>query len=509
MWKSNFQRKLILKRLAHEKSWQVVCRLPFFETSTIIFREPIFFTTFAEIFQILNIYFVHEILQKMKIVIAGAGAVGFHLAELLSRENQDITLIDTDQEILNYAASHLDVLTIRGDATSIAILEAAEIHTAKLFLAVTTSEKTNLLAAILAKQQGARKTIARVNNPEYLTPKQIQNFEKLGIGKLISPQQLAALEIERLLNRCSLTDILEFEGGKISLIGFSIKDDSHLIGKPISEICQGVPINFKAIAILRNHKTIILKEDILLQKNDHLYVTTENKNVEKITKLVGKEVEKIKRLMIIGSTKLALRTAQLLEKKYAITLIVDDENIGKQFTEILEDTLVVKADYSNIEHLKEEGLARMNAFIALTKNSEINIIASLMAEETKIIKTIALVDNVNYIHLSQNIGVDTLINKKLIAANEIFRFVRKGNIKAIASLHGVDGEIIEFVIHRKNKLLKHAIEKLDIPVQAIIAGVVRGQRSIIPKGDFVFELNDKVIVFALPEAIYQVEQLFK
>lgn len=446
----------------------------------------------------------------MKIIIAGAGAVGFHLADLLARENQDITLIDTDEEILEHAATHLDVLTIKGDATSISVLEQVEIAKAKLFLGVTTSETTNLLSAILAKQLGAKKTIARVNNPEYLEIAQVENFQKLGIDQLISPQQLAAQEIERLLQRCSFTDIFEFEEGRISIVGLTIDTSSPLIGKTIKTIDKLNPdFDFRGIAILRNHKTIIPRGETIIHRGDHLYLVTQNKHIDKATTFVGKQLQTVKHIMIIGNTNLALRTAQLLEKEYTISLVLNDKKTGKQFLETLQNTLIIKADASNIDVLKEEGLESMDAFIALTPNSEINIITSLMAEELGVYKTIALVDNVNYTHISQNIGIDTIINKKLIAANEIFRFVRKGRIKAIASLHGVEAEVIEFLVHKKNRLTKKPIRDLHLPQQAVIAGVVRGEESIIPNGDFTFQLNDKVIVFSLPEAIYRVEQLFK
>lgn len=446
----------------------------------------------------------------MKIIIAGAGAVGFHLAQLLANENQDITLIDTDEEILNHVASHLDVMTLRGDATSIEVLTKAQISKAKLFLAVTTSQTTNLLSAILAKQLGVKQTIARVNTPEYLSEEQKKNFFTLGIDNLFSPLQLAAQEIERLLLRCSFTDVFEFEKGKISVIGFTIDNTSPLMGKSLREInSETSGFLFKAIAILRNEKTIIPFGDNILKREDHLYLVTKNEFIDRVTKFVGLSLKKIKRVMIIGGSPLALATAQTLENKYSVTLFEQNKNTCKKLIEKLHNTLVIKADPSNIEQLKEEGLEEMDAFIALTPNSETNIITSLMAEQSGVYKTIALVDNVNYTHISQNIGVDTIINKKLIAANNIFRFVRKGKIEAITSLHGVEAEVIEFIIHKENRLTKNPIRSLRIPQQAIIVGVIRGENSFIPDGDFQMNLHDKVIVFAMPEAIGKVEALFR
>ncbi|BDS09610.1 Trk system potassium transporter TrkA [Aureispira anguillae] len=446
----------------------------------------------------------------MKIIIAGAGAVGFHLAELLSKEDQDITLIDNNSNVLNHAATHLDVMTLKGDATSIEVLKEAQTARANLFIAVTTSESTNLLLAILAKQVGAKKTIARVNNPEYFEPVQLESFQNLGIDSLISPRLLAAQEVQRLLNQGSCTDVFDFENGKISVVGFTLDTSCPLINHTINEIDQAnAGFTFRGVSILRGDQTIIPHGGTTLEKGDHLYIAAEHKNIDKALNFAGKQLKPIKRVMIIGGTPLALQTAKLLEKTYEVSLVLSDKTIGKQFVEQLENTLVIHADSSNIDVLKEEGLKRMDAFVALTPNSETNIITSLMAEELGVYKTIALVENVNYTHISKNIGVDTIINKKLIAANKIFRFIRKGKIKEITSLAGVNAEIIEFEIHKKNRLLKHPIRALHLPQKSIIAGVVRGEQGHIPNGDFKFQINDKVIVFAQPEAIHQVEEIFK
>ena len=445
----------------------------------------------------------------MKIIIAGAGAVGFHLAKLLSKENQDITLIDSNRQVLEHAATHLDVMTLIGDATSTSILKEAQVNTANLFIAVTTSESTNLLLAILAKQTGARKRIALVNNPEYFEATQLASFQSLGIDSLISPQLLAAQEVERLLKQGSCTDVLNFENGKISVIGFTLDNNCPLVNKTIYEIDQNSNFKFRGVSILRGYKTIIPNGRTVLEKGDHLYIAAEHQNIDKALAFAGKQLKPIKRVMIIGGTSLAFQAARLLEKTYEVSLILSDKTVGKQFVEKLHHTLVIHADASNIDVLKEEGIKRMDAFIALTPNSETNIITSLMAEELGVYKTIALVEDVNYTHISKNIGVDTIINKKLIAANKIFRFIRKGKIKEIISLNGVNAEIIEFEIHKKNRLLKHPIKDLHLPQKSIIAGVVRGDESHIPDGDFMFQINDKVIVFAQPEAIHQVEELFK
>lgn len=446
----------------------------------------------------------------MKIVIAGAGAIGFHLAELLSKENQDITLIDTNEDVLIHVSRHLDVLTVLGDATSLKILEQAQTQKAQLFIAVTTSEKTNLLSAMLAKQMGVNNTIARIANIEHLGKDNKALFAQLGVDVLISPEQLAALEIHRLLERASFTDSFEFEDGKISVLGFTLDSTCPLVNKTIIQIDKESPdFTFRGIALLRGQETIIPRGDTILKKGDHLYISTQNQYLDQAMKFVGKQLKPIKRLMIVGGTPLALRTAQKAEEKYAVTIVVEEEEKGKKFAQILDKSLVICAAAGDIDALKEEGLEQMDALIALTGNAETNIITSLMAEELGVYKTIALVENVNYTHISQNIGIDTIINKKLITANNIFRYVRKGQVEAIASLQGVEAELIEFVVHKKNRLLNNPIKEMHFPQKSIIAGVVRGEESIVPNGDFRFEINDKVIVLALPEAIKTVEQIFK
>lgn len=446
----------------------------------------------------------------MKIVIAGAGDVGFHLAELLSYENQDIILIDINQDLLDYAATHLDVLTIKGDSSSIEILELAEVWKANLVLAVTTSEKTNLVTAILAKKMGARQTIARVSSSDYLAEEQKPIFKELGVDSLISPRQLAAKEIRRLIDQCSFTDVFEFENGKISLVGITLNNQSLLINKRLKEVGGlDLDVNLRPIAILRGHQTIIPRGDTILLKNDHVYFIAKKENIGKVEELVGGGKMKIKNIMILGGTGLGFETAMMLEKDYNVTVIEKNKDNCKILSEYLSNALVINGDGSNISLLEEEGLSRMDAFIALTPNSETNIIASLTAKNHGVFKTIAQVENREYTFISQDIGVDTLINKKLIAANNIFRYVRKGRVEAITSLHGVDAEVIEFIIHKQNRLTKKPLRELKFPKTALVGGVIRGDDSLIPTGDFQFQVDDKVIVFALPEAISRIEQFFR
>lgn len=446
----------------------------------------------------------------MRIVIAGAGDIGFHIAKLLAFEKQDITLIDIDEDVLNRARTHLDVLTLKGDSSSFEVLQEAGVDKARLVIAATTSEKTNIITAILAKKMGAKQTIARVQSPEYLVKDQKAIFQELGVDSLISPQQLAAYEVLRLLKQGSLTDIFEFEGGQISLIGVLLDDTSPIVNMSIREVdVLYDQIVFKPIALLRGHQTMIPKQNTILRRNDHIYFLARNPDIDTLIKIAGKERLAVKNVMIIGGTEMARKTAQILEEHYHVILIEKNKNRCKVLVQDLQDTLVVCADPSNLSELEEEGLKKMDAVVALTDNSESNIIASLMAVEAGVYKTIALVSNTYYIRLSQNIGVDTLINEKLIAANNIFRYVRKGNVEAITSIHGSDAEIIEFNITKGHRVTKRSLGDLHLPASAVIGSVLRGKEAIFPDQDFQLQGDDKVIIFALPEAITAVEKIFR
>jgi len=446
----------------------------------------------------------------MKIVIAGAGDVGFHLAELLAFENQDIFLIDENQEVLDYAASHLDVMTVHGDSASIEVLQQAGADTASLFLAVTTSEKNNLMTAILAKKMGAKQTIARVKNSEYLEERQLKIFKGLGVDNLISPRSLAAKELARLVAQCSFTDIFEFEEGKINLVGLTLDDYSPLVGNSLQEIQnQKLQNTILPIAVLRGHQTIIPRGNTILRRNDHMYFISKKSCIQDVEDFVGRKHVDVKNVMIVGGSGLAYEAALLLQNNYNVKLIEKKKDRCKLLAEHLDNTLVIHGSASDIDLLESEGLSRMDVFIALTGNNETNIIACLTAKNRGIYKTIAQVENKEYTHISQNIGVDTLINKKLIAANNIFRFVRKGHVEAITGLHGVDAEVIEYSINKENQLTRKALKDLHFPETAIIGGIIRGEESLIPDGDFQMQKGDKVIIFALPEAISRLEKLFR
>ena len=448
----------------------------------------------------------------MKIIIAGAGEVGFHLAKLLSYESQNITLIDTDKESLVYADNHLDIRVLRGDATSISLLKDAKVNESDLVIGVTSSQTTNITFCMLAKQLGCKRTIARISNTEFIDNQDSIRFSELGIDELISPEELAAEEIQLLLNKSAFNDTYEFEGGKLIMVGVSLQKTAPFVGKMVKEAAQIFSeLHFMPIALKRlgTQFTVIPRGDTIFKDGDQVYFITTTEGVDELYKLTDKKKEDIKNVMILGGSKVGFKTARdLCAKKFNVKLIEKNKEKAFDLADDLPNALVINGDGRNVELLEEESLDSMDAFIAVTGNSETNIMSCLVAKSKNIKKTIALVENMDYFQLSHSIGIDTLINKKLLAANHIFRHIRKGEVVALMRLNNINAEILEFVVKPTSKVTGKIIRNLNFPRAATIGGVVRDGKGIIALGGFEIQAGDRVVVCCLPEAIPKIERLF-
>ncbi|WP_036156150.1 MULTISPECIES: Trk system potassium transporter TrkA [Maribacter] len=448
----------------------------------------------------------------MKIIIAGAGEVGFHLAKLLSYESQDITLIDSKKESLAYADNHLDIRVLKGDATSIAILNDAQVKDSDLVIAVTSSETTNLTLCMLAKQLGCKRTIARISNTEFIKNKDLLRFSDLGIDELISPEALAATEIQMLLNKSAFNDTYEFEEGELIMVGVSLLKSAPFVGKQVKEAAKIFPeLHFMPIALQRTgtQYTVIPRGDTLFKEGDQVYFITVKEGVDELYKLTGKKKAEIKNVMILGGSKVGYKTARdLCANKFNVKLIEKNKEKAFDLADELPNALVINGDGRNVELLDEESLESMDAFIAVTGNSETNIMSCLVAKSKYIKKTIALVENMDYFQLSHSIGIDTLINKKLLAANNIFRHIRKGEVVALMRLNNLNAEILEFIVKRNSKVTGATIRELDFPKAATIGGVVRDGQGHIALGGFKIQEGDRVVVCCLPSEIPKIERMF-
>ena len=443
----------------------------------------------------------------MKIIIAGAGDVGFHLAKLLSYESQDTYIIDFDGEKLEYLNSHLDIITKKGDATSIKLLKEIGVDSADLLIAVTDSQNTNFTISVIGKSLGAKKTIARIDNSEFLNECEV-DFKKFGLDFMISPQELAANEIKMLLDQSSFNDTVAFESGVFNVMGTLLTHNSPIIDLTVKEASHSFPsIDFTTIAIKRQgvSQTIIPRGDTRYELEDQVYFCVPNYSMKDLYPILGKKQFNIKNVMILGGSSIGQKTARnLCKNNFKVKLIEINREKAGLLAEELSDTLVISGDGRDLELLEEENIRETDAFIAVTGNSETNIMSCLVAKSKGVKKTIALVENMDYIDISQTIGIESLINKKLIAASNIFRHIRKGEILALANLHNIDAEVFEFEVKQGAKVTEHPIKDLRFPREAVFGGVIRNKKAMMATGDMQIQTGDKVIVFCLPEAIHTV-----
>ncbi|MFA8433120.1 MAG: Trk system potassium transporter TrkA [Marinifilaceae bacterium] len=445
----------------------------------------------------------------MKIVIAGAGAVGTHLATMLSHQDHDIILLDSDEEKLKLIDSHLDLLTVVGSCSSVHDLKEANIKKADLFIAVTQSEETNITSAIMAKKLGVPRTIARIDNQEYLVPENKEYLQSLGIDELIYPERLAAKEVIAYLTRTGTRQLYEFSEGKLLMYGIKISRKSVIMDKTLAEVAQMTgDEDYRAVAIKRENRTIIPRGHNRFTRGDLVYVVSKPEKVEQVMKLAGKQKYDIKNVMILGGSRIGQKTAQELGKELNVKLLEIDKEKSMKLADLLPDTLVINGDGRDMDLLREEGIEKMDAFVAVTGNSETNILACLLAQKMGVRKTIAEVENIDYIDLAESIGVGTMINKKLVAASYIYRFTMDAEVKHFKCLTASDAEVIELVAKAGSKITKGPLKNLDFPEDANIGGVIRGDDSFVAKGDTQIQADDKVVVFTQPSAIRKVAKFF-
>ncbi|MCI0706071.1 MAG: Trk system potassium transporter TrkA [Ignavibacteriae bacterium] len=445
----------------------------------------------------------------MKIIIVGAGEVGFHLAKVLAQEQNDIIVIDRKQERLERVSESLDVMTVEGSGSQLSTLEKVGVSDTDLLIAVTSIDEVNLTSCLLAHKLGAKKTIVRVNDPEFLSAKSPLNPEDFGVDLVIYPEGLAAHEIVQLIRRSSATDVLDFADGRIQLIGIRIEADSPLVGKKLRDVSAGYQdIPFRVVAIQRGIKTIIPFADDTFRKGDQAFVISKTEQVPEMLRMAGKETAKFERVMILGGGRIGQHVAEELEEELTVKLIESSKETSMKLADSLRKTMVIQGEGKDIDLLATEGIMDMDVYIATTRDEEDNIISCLMAKHLGVKKTIAHVEKLDYIPLANTIGIDALVNKKLSAATAILKFIRKGEIVSVASLHGVDAEVIEMVAQKGSRVTKKQLQDLEFPEGAIVGCVIHNGSVAIPVGATKINPQDRVVVFCLPGAIKSVEKFF-
>ena len=445
----------------------------------------------------------------MRIIIAGAGEVGTHLAKMLSNENHEIILIDPDDERLKPIESTLDVLTFHGSSTSINILKDALQKKTDLFIAVTHSEDTNIISSLLAKKFGALKTVARIDNLDYLEHSTIEFFKIIGVDSLIYPELIAAREVLMLLQETGATEYMEFSGGKLSMFVQKLDRNAPIINKSLEEISvTNKTDKYRAVAIKRFDKTIIPRGKEHFKPGDLVFIISTPDGIDEIMKTSGKESFETKSMMILGGSRIGKHVAFYMQKKCVVKLIDSDPAKCENLAELLDNTLIINGDGRNFELLEQEGISEIDVFVAVTGNSEINILSCLLAKKMGVKKTIAEVENMEYIHLAENSGIDTIINKKISAASRIFRHTTNLNMTQVRFMAGTEAEVIEFTVPSDAKITRGTLRSMDFPVDAIVGGGTRDGVPFIATGDTIIKENDRVVVFTLPSAYERLTKFF-
>lgn len=452
----------------------------------------------------------------MKIIISGAGEVGSHLAKMLSNEANDITVIDSDQGRLEALASNTDIITVEGNPSAIRTLNEAGVSEADLFIAVNPSESqdVNVVSAILAKKLGSKKVTARINNEEYLTYENKYLFTEMGIDLMFYPEKIAAGEIVDLLKRTAASDSLDFARGKLQIGVFKLEEESPLIGMNMAEFSKVAAeegLKFRVVAISRNDETIIPKFDTKFKYHDLVFIISKREGMDMLMKYIGKRNIEVNSLMILGGSPIGEMVAKQLSRQMeSVKLIEMNKEKCIDLSEKLPgNVIVVNGDGRNSDMLQEESIREYDAFVAVTNNSETNILACVAAKRLGVSRTIAEVENLEYIKLAESMGVDAVINKKLITAGRIFKFTLSNKVRFIKYMSGTNAEVLEFIVAPDTAITKKALKDMAFPKNAIIGGVIRGNESFIAVGDTQIQAYDRVAVFALPEAVKEVDSFFR
>lgn len=452
----------------------------------------------------------------MKIVIAGAGEVGSHLAKMLNNETNEVTVIDSRQDRLDALTAVTDVLTVEGNPSAIQTLKDAGADHADLFIAVNPSESqdVNLVSAMLAKKLGSKKVTARINNEEYLAYENKYLFIDMGIDLMFYPEKVATGEIIDLLKRTATTESLEFARGKLQIAVFKLEEDSQLLGMNMAEFSAVAAAEghaFRVVAITRKDNTIIPTVDTRFKYHDLVFIISTRDGMNLLMKYIGKKEIEVKNVMILGASPIGEMLAMQLSKQMEKVKLLDmDKDKCQELSEKTPSNVtVVTGDGRNSDTLIEESIRDYEAFVAVTNNSEANILACVAAKNLGVERTIAEVENLEYIKLAERMGVDAVVNKKLITAARIYKLTLSNKVRFIKQMSRTNAEVLEFIVAPDTTITKKPLKEMNFPKGAIIGGIIRGSESFIAVGDTVIQPYDRVAVFSLPEVVKEVDRFFK
>ena len=448
----------------------------------------------------------------MKAIVVGAGEVGFDVARLLAMEQHDVAVVDIDEDALDLVKNRLDVMTIHGSGTASEVLQDCGVRRADILIAVTTIDEVNLVSCMMANRLGVKTTVARVRSNVISESQSIIKARDFGIDILIHPEETTAQEVTRLIFRANATDVLTFADGRLHLVGMRLDATSPIIGKPLQELAEAISnIPFRVVGINRGIRTILPRGDANLQKNDQVFVLARPKHIPHISKMLGKSEQRIQNVMILGGTRVGTLIAQQLgQRKFkSIKLVESSRERAEQVANELDNVLVIHGDSADIDLLVAEGLGEMDAFVAVTDDEESNLVSSLIAKHLGVKKTVGLLSKAAYVPISQAIGLDAAVSKKLAISREILHFLRGKHVLSVATVHGLDAEILEIEARKRALITKKPLADLDLPNDMIIGAVMRGKEVQVATGHTQIEPGDRAIVFVRSRSIPKAERVFE
>lgn len=443
----------------------------------------------------------------MKIVIAGAGEVGSHLAKLLSSEEQDIMVVDTDAERLAKLDANYNLMTVVGNPTSFAALREARAADCDLFIAVTPYESNNIVACSIAKNLGAVTTVARIDSYDFMNPDNAAHVRHMGVDRVIYPEYLAAEEIITALRRTWVRNWFELHNGRIILAGVKLRAQAPIVGMKLKDFAF-TNRNFHVSAIKRNHETIIPRGDDRMEVGDILYFTTTRDHIDELIELTGKTRHRIRRVIIMGGSNIAIRLVNLGADEFKFKIIEADEARCRKLPQKCPDCEIIHGDARDTDLLADVGIADTDAFVALTDSSETNILSCLTAKEFGVKKTVADVETIQFISQAENLNIGKVVNKKLLASSTIFQLLLDSDSSTAKCLALADAEVAELEAREGSRITRSAVKDLKLPRELTLAGLIRGDEGMLITGNTVIQPGDHVLVFCLQGALHKVERLF-
>lgn len=445
----------------------------------------------------------------MRILIVGAGAVGSHLAERLSEEGQDVVVVESDPATADEVSAQLDVMVVQGNGASMPVLERAGVGEADLVLAVTSRDEVNLIACLAASQMDVDFRVARISNPEYYEGESLLSRERLGVDMMINPERECAWETFQLLNSEAATDLAQFADGRLQLVGLRVLEGADVAGHTLAELDRKLSARrYVTVAIVRDGQTEIPGGASRIEAGDQIFVLTPAEEMPAIPPLAGYERFQLRRVMIAGGSREAIHLARHLEEHdVACTILEEERERCLELAEALPGALVLHGDATDLDLLEMEGVEGIDGYVSFTGQDETNMLSGLLAKHLGARKVISLIDRVEYMPLVSRVGVDAVVSPRMSTVNAILRYVRRGNVRSVATLKGIDAEAMELVVGEDAPIAGRALRDVEMPQHGLFGAIIRGDAVITPRGGDVLEPGDRVIVFAFPDAVGEFEDL--